>query len=126
MFINFTFQNSFNDLLVSGTIPAPILFGSLIDLSCQLWQDTCNKQGACLFYDNQLMSTNVLILACVLKSLSCVFFFFAWLMYKPPEGAEDDGTKEENCEIKDGVIGQDDFSMTKDLPEVKVMNGSVN
>lgn len=47
-------------------------------------------------------------------------------MYKPPEGAEDDGTKEENCEIKDGVIGQDDFSMTKDLPEVKVMNGTVN
>lgn len=111
---------------ISGTIPAPILFGSLIDLSCQLWQDTCNKQGACLFYDNQLMSTNVLILACVLKSLSCVFFFFAWLMYKPPEGAEDDATKEENCEIKDGVIGQDDFSMTKDLPEVKVMNGTVN
>lgn len=47
-------------------------------------------------------------------------------MYKPPEGAEEDGTKEENSEIKDGVIGQDDFSMTKDLPEVKVMNGTVN
>ncbi|GIY80224.1 solute carrier organic anion transporter family member 4A1 [Caerostris extrusa] len=58
-----------------GTIPAPILFGSLIDVSCELWQDTCKEQGACLFYDNQLMSTNVLILACVLKSLSCIFFF---------------------------------------------------
>lgn len=72
-----------------GTIPAPIIFGSLIDLSCVLWQDTCHKKGACLFYNNKNMSSNVVIMATLLKALSCIFFFLSWIFYKPP--ASEDG-----------------------------------
>ncbi|CAL1299379.1 unnamed protein product [Larinioides sclopetarius] len=117
-----------------GTIPAPILFGSLIDVSCELWQDTCKKQGACLFYDNQLMSTNVLILACVLKSLSCVFFFFAWLLYCPPGGSEESAeqtTKVDNCDPMESnhkeIIPTDNFSSksNSDVHKDKVTNGNI-
>lgn len=39
-----------------GTIPAPMLFGALIDESCILWQGDCDSGGACLVYDNKNMS----------------------------------------------------------------------
>lgn len=39
-----------------GTIPAPMIFGSLIDDSCILWQESCNEAGACLVYDNMSLS----------------------------------------------------------------------
>ena len=43
-----------------GTIPAPMIFGKLIDDTCVLWQETCDEDGigvgACLVYDNYNMS----------------------------------------------------------------------
>lgn len=45
-----------------GTIPAPLIFGRLIDETCILWQDAAgcedgNKDsGSCLVYDNDYMS----------------------------------------------------------------------
>lgn len=40
-----------------GTIPAPMIFGTLIDETCVLWQETCDEQlGACLIYENSQMS----------------------------------------------------------------------
>jgi hypothetical protein len=39
-----------------GTIPAPMVFGALIDETCILWQESCHEEnGACLVYDNQFM-----------------------------------------------------------------------
>lgn len=34
-----------------GYIPAPILFGNLIDSTCLLWKSTCGESGRCLIYD---------------------------------------------------------------------------
>lgn len=39
-----------------GTIPAPMIFGLLIDETCILWQESCDDHGACLVYDNKYMS----------------------------------------------------------------------
>ncbi|XP_072947607.1 solute carrier organic anion transporter family member 4A1 [Epargyreus clarus] len=69
-----------------GTIPAPLLFGFLIDLSCSLWSSTCGQTGACLLYDNINMSRYMLALALVGKLCSLLFFFLAWWCYKPPGG----------------------------------------
>ncbi|XP_061385578.1 solute carrier organic anion transporter family member 4A1 isoform X1 [Danaus plexippus] len=62
-----------------GTIPAPLLFGFLIDLACRLW-----SAGACRLYDNLYMSRYMLALALVGKLCSLLFFFFAWWFYRPP------------------------------------------
>lgn len=67
-----------------GTIPAPLLFGFLIDLSCSLWSTSCNKTGACLQYDNTNMSRYMLGIALVGKLCSLLFFFLAWWFYRPP------------------------------------------
>lgn len=86
-----------------GTIPAPIIFGFLIDKSCILWQNSCNGYGACRLYDNNYMSmyginhkNNYLViilicfrymlcLACIGKGCSTLFFFLAWWFYVPPK-----------------------------------------
>jgi len=72
---------------VLGTIPAPILFGRLIDESCILWQDSgCGSNtGACLLYDNKSMAKYMLLLALIGKTCSIIFFFLAWFYYIPPK-----------------------------------------
>lgn len=67
-----------------GTIPAPIIFGALIDNTCTLWQSTCEEDGACLIYDNWSMSSYMLALAFIGKALSLTFFYMAYWCYKPP------------------------------------------
>lgn len=71
-----------------GTIPAPMIFGLLIDETCVLWrQDPCDGDGgSCIAYDNLSMSRYMLALAFVVKLCSLLFFFLAWRLYKPPSG----------------------------------------
>ncbi|XP_036321065.1 solute carrier organic anion transporter family member 4A1 [Rhagoletis pomonella] len=69
-----------------GTIPAPMIFGTLIDDSCILWQETCVVGGgACLVYDNNNMAKYMWLLALVGKTLSVLFFFGAFWFYIPPK-----------------------------------------
>lgn len=71
---------------IFGTIPAPILFGRLIDDSCILWQKSCSDDsGACLLYDNKEMARYMLTLALFGKFCSVLFFFLAWFCYIPPK-----------------------------------------
>ncbi|ALC38472.1 Oatp26F [Drosophila busckii] len=80
-----------------GTIPAPLIFGALIDESCILWQESCDKQagGACLVYDNFYISRYMWLLALIGKLCSVVFFFGAWWFYVPPSEASN-GNKQSN------------------------------
>ncbi|XP_077560009.1 solute carrier organic anion transporter family member 4A1-like [Haemaphysalis longicornis] len=92
-----------------GTIPAPILFGYLIDQSCVLWPGSCDKAGACAVYENGQMARNLLALLATVKFLSCLFFFLSWVLYKAPEGGDDadadaaDETPREKEEPSSGV-----------------------
>ncbi|XP_011349076.1 solute carrier organic anion transporter family member 4A1 isoform X1 [Ooceraea biroi] len=71
---------------ILGTIPAPMVFGALIDDTCILWNETCEGRGACLVYDNYYMSRYMLALAFIGKAASLLFFFLAWWTYVPPGG----------------------------------------
>jgi len=102
---------------ILGTIPAPLMFGSLIDLSCILWQKNCdNESGACLVYDNKQMSRNVLSLGILLKVLSFIFFFFAWFLYKPPQQPSQ---QQANAQTKQTNINLEtnSNSSTTDVPQ---------
>ncbi|EDV98916.1 GH13583 [Drosophila grimshawi] len=69
-----------------GTIPAPLIFGALIDESCILWHESCDDQagGACLVYDNFYISRYMWLLALIGKICSVLFFLGAWWFYVPP------------------------------------------
>jgi hypothetical protein len=99
---------------ILGTIPGPFIFGFLIDLSCILWQKTCdNESGACIAYDNKKMSRNLLSLGISLKVLSLIFFFFAWFLYKPPLPSIDAQTHKLNKINSDSNSN----SSTSDVPQ---------
>lgn len=54
-------------LLPAGGIPGPIAFGSVIDISCKLWQDQCGHQGSCYLYHNAAMSQYTLMAGIIYK-----------------------------------------------------------
>ncbi|KAL5014867.1 hypothetical protein ScPMuIL_009137 [Solemya velum] len=71
-----------------GSIPGPLLLGWLVDLSCTLWQNKCDDKGSCYFYDNKIMSYNILALCLVGKFFSALFFGLSlWLYKAPPESS---------------------------------------
>lgn len=43
----------FNGFLVSllATLPSPIIWGKIIDMSCLLWKKSCDSSGSCSVYD---------------------------------------------------------------------------
>ena len=67
-------------------IPAPILFGALIDRTCLSWQELpcTGERGSCFTYDNWSMGTYLLALVFTCKGLSLFFFVFAHFLYRPP------------------------------------------
>ncbi|XP_034951398.1 solute carrier organic anion transporter family member 4A1 isoform X2 [Chelonus insularis] len=83
---SFALGIQWNKVRILGTIPAPMIFGALIDDTCILWHETCEGRGACLVYDNYWMSWYMFGLAFIGKTASLIFFFFAWWCYVPPGG----------------------------------------
>lgn len=86
-------------MFISGSIPGPILFGKLIDMTCKLWQTKCDEKGSCFFYDNQQMSLNMMGIILCAKFLSTLFFFIALFLYKNPKNDGDqclDDSKEDS------------------------------
>ncbi|CAL4067758.1 unnamed protein product, partial [Meganyctiphanes norvegica] len=67
-----------------GTISGPMIFGSLIDKSCTLWQNTCGITGSCRMYDNPNMSKYMMGVSLFGKFLSTILFIIAWKLYVPP------------------------------------------
>eukprot|EP00095_Tigriopus_kingsejongensis_P000424 maker-scaffold171_size289870-snap-gene-1.34 protein:Tk00424 transcript:maker-scaffold171_size289870-snap-gene-1.34-mRNA-1 annotation:"hypothetical protein LOTGIDRAFT_222876" len=64
---------------ILGTIPGPVILGSIIDHSCLLWEKKeCHEdQGSCQFYDNYNMAMYMLSALVVVKIMSVVAFAFA-------------------------------------------------
>ncbi|XP_063315660.1 solute carrier organic anion transporter family member 4A1 [Pelobates fuscus] len=67
-----------------GGIPGPIAFGSVIDISCLIWQNQDGEPGSCYIYQNSAMSRYTLTAGLVYKVLGLVFFLLALMLYKPP------------------------------------------
>uniref|UniRef100_A0A8C5R4J5 Solute carrier organic anion transporter family member n=1 Tax=Leptobrachium leishanense TaxID=445787 RepID=A0A8C5R4J5_9ANUR len=67
-----------------GGIPGPIAFGSVIDISCLMWQNQGGDRGSCYLYKNSAMSHYTLTAGLIYKVLGMVFFLLALMLYKPP------------------------------------------
>ncbi|XP_036390179.1 solute carrier organic anion transporter family member 4A1 isoform X1 [Megalops cyprinoides] len=100
-----------------GGIPGPIAFGSVIDISCLLWQEQCGDQGSCYLYQNSAMSRYSLIAGLIYKVLGTVFFFLACVLYKPPPESP-----QSSCESTDHGAGDTGDLPVKDLPQEIIPN----
>ncbi|XP_060792871.1 solute carrier organic anion transporter family member 4A1-like [Neoarius graeffei] len=94
-----------------GSIPGPIAFGSMTDISCLLWQEQCGERGSCYLYQNSAMSRYTLITGAIYKFLGAVFFILASVMYKPPpespqNSCENTDYSATDRRIEDGYLAQ--------------------
>lgn len=66
-----------------GYIPAPILFGNLIDSTCLLWKSTCgSKGGRCLLYDIEQFRYRYVGLCAGIKILALGIFVIDWWLVR--------------------------------------------
>ncbi|XP_061128593.1 solute carrier organic anion transporter family member 4A1 isoform X1 [Syngnathus typhle] len=84
-----------------GGIPGPIAFGSMIDISCLLWQDQCGEQGSCYLYQNSAMSRYMLLAGVIYKVLGTIFFLLASILYKAPPESPQSSRESSDHETRD-------------------------
>ncbi|XP_030625898.1 solute carrier organic anion transporter family member 4A1 [Chanos chanos] len=97
-----------------GGIPGPIAFGSMIDISCLLWQEQCGEQGSCYLYQNSAMSRYMLIAGIAYKALGTLFFLLASVLYQPPPESPQSSCESTDQGAGDGIGGPADLPV-KDL-----------
>ncbi|XP_016300570.1 solute carrier organic anion transporter family member 4A1-like [Sinocyclocheilus anshuiensis] len=100
-----------------GGIPGPIAFGSVIDISCLLWEEQCGEYGSCYLYHNSAMSQYSLIAGIIYKVLGTIFFLLAAMLYKPPPESP-----QSSCESTDVGGGEARDLPIKDLPAEIISN----
>lgn len=66
-----------------GYIPAPILFGNLIDSTCLLWKNSCGEKGGrCLMYDIEQFRYRYVGLCAAIKILALGIFTVDWWLVR--------------------------------------------
>lgn len=66
-----------------GYIPAPILFGNLIDSSCLLWKSSCGEAGGrCLIYDIEKFRFKYIGLCTGIKVVALSIFIVDWWLVR--------------------------------------------
>jgi Organic Anion Transporter Polypeptide (OATP) family len=119
---SFRSANCLTLLCVSlGTIPGPLLMGVAFDNTCLLWQPLpcSDESGSCVFYDNNALSKNFLVLMCSVKVISFVAMILAVILYQPPHVVTDQSVvmevKSNSVDVSSSTIN--DEKLTKSLPE---------
>ncbi|KAK3092404.1 hypothetical protein FSP39_002395 [Pinctada imbricata] len=83
-----------------GTTPGPVFLGTIIDSTCEVWQDTCGVSGSCWIFRKEELGLRIMIWWLALKTCGVIFFILAYKLYKPPKDAELDKYQEESNTLK--------------------------
>lgn len=63
-------------------LPAPIVFGAIIDRTCVLWGRTCAKRGNCWLYDGEALRASMNYTAAVFVIIGTCFDMGTWYYSK--------------------------------------------
>ncbi|CAJ0590982.1 unnamed protein product [Cylicocyclus nassatus] len=71
----------FNGFLVSllATLPSPVFWGKIFDMSCLMWQNLCSKTGACPIYNTDELRIRIHLIYGGLRVLSLLSDI--WVVY---------------------------------------------
>lgn len=98
-----------------GYIPAPILFGNLIDSTCLLWRTSCgNRGGRCLLYDIEQFRYKYVGLCAGIKILALAIFSVDWWLIQRRKQLEDGQVITAN-EIVGSIISLDKRKCTNTI-----------
>ena len=73
---------------ILGSIPAPIVFGTIFDSACVYWQFECNQRGNCWTYNNSQLSQRALSLAMLGICANFILSFLSWIFYPKKTASE--------------------------------------
>ncbi|XP_071505132.1 solute carrier organic anion transporter family member 5A1-like [Diadema antillarum] len=65
-----------------GAIPAPLIYGAMIDTACRLWQTDCGQQGSCWLYDLAAFRYAYLGVNFIFKFLTVIFYIIGWWLIR--------------------------------------------
>ncbi|GAB1609120.1 solute carrier organic anion transporter family member 2A1-like [Argonauta hians] len=65
-----------------GILPAPALFGRLVDASCSIWEHSCGQIGSCELYDISTLRKSIFLPLIGGRVLSIVLIVFALCLAK--------------------------------------------
>ena len=82
---------------ILGTIPGPLLFGSILDNVCLVWQEKCDEDGSCWIYDSKRMGQYFYILTVAVKATTISLLIIAYKLYKPPPEPSESGITPVAC-----------------------------
>ncbi|XP_052777045.1 solute carrier organic anion transporter family member 4C1-like [Mya arenaria] len=95
-----------------GTIPGPILYGTAIDSTCQVWGRKCGHDTSCWQYNKARMGEYLAGLGMGFTGIAICFFTLALKLYKPPplphkkEVAEDGASERlSDTDMPNGICG---------------------
>jgi len=94
-------------LVMCTTLPAPLIYGWVIDRSCILWDDECGGSTNCLEYDNWKMRISLCLLAVLPNTASVAFYFFAFKLLKERGFVGEGENLEESPSVQGGRNRQD-------------------
>nr|XP_022311407.1 solute carrier organic anion transporter family member 4A1-like isoform X2 [Crassostrea virginica] len=108
-----------------GSIPGPILFGKMIDLTCLLWQRKCDdNEGSCFFYNNRNMSFNLMGIALAGKFLSILFFSLSLVFYKASPKAEKENAQTDAVTKVTKANGDSGIGRSRETSTSSITNGT--
>lgn len=87
----------------TGTIPGPVLTGSVIDSACALWQDVCGSRGSCWVYDRFDMSWRLFAWWIGVKIFSSLMFFVSSQVYRAPNSDTESAIDDEDCRVEQNI-----------------------
>jgi len=92
-----------------GTIPGPIVYGTVLDFACLFRGKSCDgSEGSCSIYENSIISKNLLTITITLQVATILFFIIAYWTYKPDD--KDSGTQIENNDADQTLTTSDGIS----------------
>lgn len=106
-----------------GYIPAPILFGNLIDSTCLLWKQSCSgeKGGRCLLYDIEQFRYRYVGLCGGIKIVALGIFLADWWLVRRRRHLETASPLDPHKDIAGSIISLD--RLFQELPSAENASG---
>ncbi|XP_069123732.1 solute carrier organic anion transporter family member 2B1-like [Argopecten irradians] len=86
-------------LSLLGFVPAPLLYGWIIDKTCLIWMSGCSGSGACLFYDIVDFRIKIHLTTLVLFNIAAGSTLYAFLKTRKWKTWRPRGSKKEMTEL---------------------------
>ncbi|XP_031636084.1 solute carrier organic anion transporter family member 74D-like [Contarinia nasturtii] len=78
-------------------IPAPIIFGRIIDSTCLIWNHKCGRQGNCLLYDSIKFRYYIHTASAIFLAIGACFQFMIWYYGRDIDLYGDSNNDKQKC-----------------------------